>query len=160
MDKFQILPEAAQTLLSGRMCPHVVEIEGYGKVVIKHYYRGGILRHGNRRTYLKIGRIRCCHEFNILTQVRNIGVNAPQPIAFASRTKGLIFYHAWLVTKQIPGVQTIADISRKEPGRAEAVLPEVASQFNKLICHGILHVDLHPGMFWLMRWDGVYGGFR
>lgn len=145
--EFQRSPEVSQNLLSGRMRPHIAEFEEFGKVVIKHYFRGGILRHVNRRTYLKIGKnkTRSRNEFDFLNQVREMGINAPVPVAFALRTRGIFFYHAWLVTKKIPGAETLADLSRTAPERAEMVLPEVASQIKMLACQNILHVDLHPG---------------
>ncbi len=143
--EFQRSPEASQNRLSGRMRPHIAELGEFGRVVIKHYFRGGILRHVNRRTYLKIGNTRSRAEFDFLNQVREMGISAPVPVAFASRTKGVLFYHAWLATKEIPGAKTLADLSRTAPERAETVLPEVATQINMLVCRNILHVDLHPG---------------
>ncbi len=149
-------PEAAQNRLAGRMRPHVFECEDFGRVVIKHYFRGGILRHVNRRTYVKTGKTRSHAEFDILRHVRTIGINAPMPVAFASKTFGRIFYHAWLVTKEIPDAQTLADLSRSFPGRAEAVLPETATQINTLIQNGVLHVDLHPGNILVDAEDRIY----
>lgn len=143
--EFQRSPEASQSRLSGRMRPHIAELEEFGRVVIKHYFRGGILRHVNRRTYLKTGNTRSRAEFDFLNQVRKMGINAPLPVAFASRTIGLAVYHAWLVTKEIPGAETLADLSRTAPERAETILPDVATQINMLVCRNILHVDLHPG---------------
>lgn len=149
-------PEAAQNQLAGRMRPHVFECEDFGRVVIKHYFRGGILRHVNRRTYVKTGKTRSHAEFNMLRHVRNIGINAPLPVAFASKTFGRVFYHAWLVTKEIPGAHTLAALSRSVPGRAEAVLPETATQINTLIRNGVLHVDLHPGNILVDAENRVY----
>lgn len=138
-------PEAAANRMAGRMQPHIAVIEDLGRVVIKHYFRGGILRHIIRRTYLKTGKSRCRAEFETLTAVSRMGVNVPNPVAFASKSKGFFFYHAWLVTKEIPAGVALAELSRSAPHRAEAVMPEVAAQINRLIQHRLLHVDLHPG---------------
>ncbi len=138
-------PEAAANRMAGRMQPHIAVIEDLGRVVIKHYFRGGILRHIIRRTYLKTGKSRCRAEFETLTAVSRMGVNVPHPVAFASKSKGFFFYHAWLVTKEIPSGVTLAELSRSAPHRAEAVMPEVTAQINRLIKHRLLHVDLHPG---------------
>lgn len=142
---FETPPEVQAERLSGRIQPHITSIEGFGRVVIKHYFRGGALRRVNRRTYLKIGKTRGEAEFDMLNQVRGIGVNAPMPAAFAFRPTALIFYHAWLATLEIDGAKPLADLSRSNPDRAMAALPLVAAQVGRLIEHRILHVDLHPG---------------
>lgn len=143
--EFSRPPEMARTLLSGRIHPQIAEIEGFGRVIIKHYFRGGILRHINRRTYMKIGKTRSAAEFEMLTRVRDIGINAPEPVAFASISKTLAFYHAWLVLKEVPAAETLAELARSTPTRAKAILPHVSGQVKLLIRHNILHVDLHPG---------------
>lgn len=117
----------------------------FGPVVIKHYYRGGILRYINRKTYLNLGRSRCRAEYETLALVRQIGVRAPLPVAFATRPTAFAFYHAWLVTKKIPGARILADLAQCAPSQAESALPDVAKQINRLIQHHVLHVDLHPG---------------
>ena len=153
---FETPPEIQVNGLSGRIRPHVAPIGGFGRVVIKHYFRGGALRRINRRTYLKIGKTRGEAEFDMLNRVRRIGVSAPMPVAFASRPNARVFYHAWLATIEIAGAKTLADLSRSNPDRAMAVLPSVADQIDRLIRHRILHVDLHPGNVLVDADDGVY----
>jgi len=142
---FEMPPEIQEKRLSGRIQPHITFIEGFGRVVIKHYFRGGVLRRINRRTYLKIGKTRGETEFDMLNRVRRIGVNAPMPVAFGFRPTARVFYHAWLATLEIAGAKPLADLSRSDPDRAMAALPSVAAQVGRLIEHRILHVDLHPG---------------
>ncbi len=143
--EFQRPPEAARGCLSGRIRPCNIFIEGIGQVVVKHYFRGGILGNLNRRTYLKIGKTRSAAEFETLVHVRSIGVSAPEPVAFAFRKKRPVFYHAWLVTKEIQASETLADLSRTDPARAEAILKKAGEQVKRLIENGVMHVDLHPG---------------
>lgn len=145
LQAIQRTPEASLTPLSGRMRPHAAYIEGLGKVIVKHYFRGGLLWHVNRRAYLKTGDTRCRKEFEMLARVREAGINAPQPIAFASLTRHIIFYHAWLLTREIPAARTLAEISRSAPEQAIAMMPALTGQIGALIRNGILHVDLHPG---------------
>ncbi len=142
---FEKPPEASENRLAGRIRPRSVDVDGIGRVLVKHYYRGGVLRHINRRSYLKIGKIRSTAEFEILTLVRTIGVNAPEPVAFAYRTKLSVFYHAWLAAREIPGARSLAEISKTESERARTVLPSLEKQINILRDYGVLHVDLHPG---------------
>lgn len=138
------LPEQpANGILSGRTGVKKIDLQGIGKLVVKQYCRGGLLRRINRRTYLYTGKYRSQAEFETLHQVREIGVQAPEPVAFAVR--GGILYHAWLVTKELPNVRALSEVSLSAPGSARAVMPAVINQIRILIRHGIYHVDLHPG---------------
>lgn len=118
-------------------------LRDFGPVMIKPYFRGGVLGRINERTYLAGKMPRCQAEFERLLQVRQIGVNAPHPVAFAVR--GQMLYHAWLITKQLPDVRALSVLSRCRPEAARRVLPAVVEQIRLLIRHGIHHVDLHPG---------------
>jgi len=130
-------------ILNGRTQIQTKELPVAGRVVIKAYHRGGILRHINRRTYLGTGMPRSQAEFERLQHVRKIGVNAPEPLAFAVR--GRILYHAWLATRELAGARPLSAISLDSPRAAAAVMPPVIEQIRRLIQSRIHHVDLHPG---------------
>lgn len=153
-DQFGIPPESAPGSLGGRKRPAIIEIPDLGPVIVKHYFRGGLIRHINRRTYLDFKKSRGQIEFELLGHIRKIGINAPEPVAFA--TKGRFFYKGWLVTKLIQEAVTLVEISRSAPGRAEALMPVIAEQVGRLIASGILHVDLHPGNVLVDRKDRVF----
>lgn len=140
---FGLPGQKASGVLPGRIQVQTKQLDGTGPVVIKPYFRGGLLRHVNTRTYLWTGKFRSREEFERLCYVRQIGVNAPEPVAFA--VKGLLVYHAWLVTRQIPGAVSLSEICLSSPGQAGPLLPAVVEQIRTLIGHGIHHVDLHPG---------------
>lgn len=129
--------------LAGRGQPHITEIEGLGRVVIKTYYRGGILRHINQWTYIQVGKPRSQREFEYLQYVRSLGINAPEPLAYA--TKGYPLYHAWLVTREIPHTCSLSELSRENPQKAAAIMPQIVAQVQRLIAKGIYHGDFHPG---------------
>jgi 3-deoxy-D-manno-octulosonic acid kinase len=141
--RFREASHAPEGVLSGRVGNQAVEMPGFGRVVIKQFFRGGVLRHVNRRTFLGPGRTRPQKEFERLMDARRIGVNAPEPVAFA--VKGRLFYHGWLITRELPNVKPLSMLSLSSPGRAEALLPAVIEQVLRLIEHRIFHVDLHPG---------------
>lgn len=143
--------QKARGVLRGRTQVQVAELEGTGPVVIKPYFRGGLLRHINRRTYLALGKTRSRAEFEMLRHVRQIGINAPEPVAFAAQ--GSFFYRAWLVTEQIPDAVTLSQLCFSEPERARRVLAGVVRQMEILIDNGIHHVDLHPGNVLVDRGD-------
>lgn len=129
--------------LNGRSHSPVLQLDGVGPVIVKHYYRGGFIRHFNQRTYLKFGIPRSRVEFEMLQTLQRTGVRVPEPVAYAF--SGRVFYHAWLITKVIQNAQTLAALSLDNPKRARSLLPEVIRRINRLIEIGILHVDLHPG---------------
>ncbi len=154
IDTFGSPEQSSSSNLSGRAGINKIDLQGIGKVVIKQYFRGGILRHVNRRTYLYTGKPRSQTEFEMLARVRQIGVPAPEPVAFA--VKGRLLYHAWLVTKELPNVQALPELSLHAPESARAVIPAVGRQVRMLIREGIYHVDLHPGNVLVDKYHNVY----
>ena len=136
--------QPADTILGGRSQLASFDLPGYGPVVVKPYLRGGLIRHLNRRTHFRWGKIsRPQAEFDRLNQVRKIGVNAPEPVAVI--TRGNRIYHGWLVTRFIDGCRSLAEMCRKDPSGSKAVLEDIRRQVSLLIDHQILHPDLHPG---------------
>ena len=136
-------PKSSDEVLGGRIPVTSDKIDGIGSIVIKHYARGGLMRYLLKRRYLKLGAIRCQREFELLQTVRNLGINAPEPIAFAYR--GRLFYRAWLITRQISQSITLARLATREITQAQAAMTSVLEQISILIQNGIVHPDLHPG---------------
>jgi len=136
-------PKSSEGTLGGRTSVTSDEIDGIGSIIIKRYTRGGLMRYLLKQRYLKLRATRCQREFELLQAVRNLGINAPEPIAFAYR--GRLFYRAWLITRQIPQSLTLARLATQDPIQAQAVMPSVLEQISLLIHNGIVHPDLHPG---------------
>jgi len=136
-------PGSPDGVLDGRTPVICDNIDGIGSIVVKSYARGGLMRFLLKRRYLKLGATRCQREFNLLQTVRNLGVNAPEPIAFAYR--GRLLYRAWLITRQISQPITLARLATQDLSLAQAVMPSVNEQTSILIQNGIAHPDLHPG---------------
>ncbi|UCF90820.1 MAG: hypothetical protein JSW39_21415, partial [Desulfobacterales bacterium] len=88
-------------------------MNGIGAVVIKFYRRGGLIRHLVKRRYLKWGKTRGQIEYELLDQVRELGVNAPEPIAYAFC--GSLFYKGWLVVRAINQPRSLVQLSSTEP---------------------------------------------
>ena len=131
------------SVLGGRNSLIFAEIDGIGSVAIKSYTRGGWIRYLIKQRYLKVGTIRAQLEFELLQVVRNLGINAPEPVAYAHR--GNIFYRAWLVSRAIEHPLSLAMLSLKDEKRTRLVMESVVGQISLLIQNNILHVDLHPG---------------
>jgi 3-deoxy-D-manno-octulosonic acid kinase len=129
--------------LGGRGAVSTGTLPGIGSVVVKPYTRGGLLRSFVKRRYLRWGRTRSEMEYRLLGLVRDLGVNVPEPIAFAS--EGLLFYRAWLLTREVEGHRTLVEISLEDEERARAIIENLADQVGILIRNSIFHLDLHPG---------------
>ncbi len=129
--------------LDGRCAVKHIKIEDFGDVVIKQYARGGLLRMFVRNSYLRWGKTRGQREYEMLWNVRELGVNAPKPLAFAYR--GSLFYSAWLITQEIKYSETLAGLSLRDEDQALALLEKFIAQLGILIRNRIFHVDLHPG---------------
>ncbi len=140
---FQYSDATGVAALDGRTAVTPTQLDGIGSVVIKHYRRGGLLRYFIKRRYLKSGKTRAQHEFELLDTVAELGINVPQPIAFAYC--GRLFYRAWLITREIRQPLSLAGLSLQDEEKSGRVMTSVINQVSSLIQNRILHVDLHPG---------------
>jgi len=141
-------------LLGGRGLVSYARLASIGPVVIKHYKRGGALRYVNSRHYLRCGALRPETEFRLLSRVREFGLRAPEPVAFAEQ--GRLLYKGWLLTKEIENQQTLAEISLADEERLARVMRKFVAQVALLVQHRIYHVDLHPGNVLVDAEDNVY----
>jgi 3-deoxy-D-manno-octulosonic acid kinase len=129
--------------LGGRTSVIPTQLNSIGSLVIKHYRRGGLMRYFIKQRYLKLGKTRAQIEFEMLQVVRNLGINAPEPVAYAHR--GCIFYQAWLISRAIKHPLSLALLSLKDEKKTRQAMESVIGQISLLIQNDILHVDLHPG---------------
>ncbi len=141
-------------VLGGRGSIKRIDLEGVGPVIVKYNTRGGLIRLFVERTYLRTGKVCNRIEFEQLINASEIGVNVPEPVAFA--TKGLLFYQGWLVSKEIKNSETLAAVSLKDEARIGKFLDEIAGQINILINSGLHHVDLHPGNILVTDDDRIF----
>ena len=133
-------------VLEGRAAVSTIDLKDIGRVVVRSYSRGGVIRHFNKKTYLKLSAYRCQSEFELLQHLEKIGVSVPHPVAFAYQSiLGTFFYRAWLITKEISNACTLAHLSVTEPDRINPVMNKLTRQISILIENRIHHLDLHPG---------------
>ncbi|MFO7748461.1 MAG: lipopolysaccharide kinase InaA family protein [Desulfobacteraceae bacterium] len=132
-------------LLKGRISPEQTATAETGPIVVKSYMRGGLISLITRRKFLKTGTIRSKREFDFLVRAGQTGVNVPSPVAYAYTSRGLFFYEAWLITKEIPGHLSFVDICRHQQEKAAQLMPEISKTISTLVDNRIYHVDLHPG---------------
>ncbi|MDJ0801957.1 MAG: lipopolysaccharide kinase InaA family protein [Desulfobacterales bacterium] len=140
---FRAEGEPSRTTLGGRRRIPGIRLDQVGPVVVKPYYRGGLIARMNRRHYVRGGMTRSAKEFEWLRRVRKLGIRAPEPIASAHR--GGLFYRCWLVSRDVTGAASLAQVSTERPECLEASLAHCRRQVERLIANRILHPDLHPG---------------
>jgi len=147
-------PEVLNSGLNGRATIASENLDNVGQVVVKNYARGGFLKRFISRRYLKWGLIRSEREHQLLSDVRNLGINAPEPIAYAHDKK--LLYRAWLVTKQISEHKNLAEIGLEDKDRAARLTQKASEQLGTLINNKIYHVDFHPGNVVADSEDNLY----
>ncbi|MBW1893735.1 MAG: phosphotransferase, partial [Deltaproteobacteria bacterium] len=129
--------------LEGRASVTRIQLDGIGPVVIKHYMRGGLFGHFIKHFYLKLGKPRSKMEYEQMERARGFGISVPEPICFAFR--GIAFYSAWLVTREIENQLSLAQLSMMDIESAMSAVKKLALQILILIDNRIYHRDLHPG---------------
>jgi 3-deoxy-D-manno-octulosonic acid kinase len=151
---FEKTPDSSGKILEGRVRPVEDDIPGVGAVVVKHYRRGGMIRHFVKDTYVGFGKSRSRREYEMLETVRRLGVLSPEPLVWAIR--GRLIYKAYLVTGRIEGHRSLSDMGsgKKEPCRV--AVENAAGQIRLLIENRIYHVDLHPGNVLVDKEGKVY----
>jgi 3-deoxy-D-manno-octulosonic acid kinase len=151
---FNLPKNSVHSALGGRTSITVTRLQGIGSIVIKYYRRGGAIRYLMKKRYVKFGKTRCQIEYELLQKVRSLGINAPEPVAFAY--KGRLFYQCWLVTREIQNHQTLVQISRSNEEQTRMAMKAVVKQVSMLIKNKILHADLHPGNVIVDNQNQVY----
>ena len=98
---------------SGRGTTWFVQ-HGETQLVLRHYLRGGMMRHLNHDRYLFNGypKTRSIAEFNILHILLKKQLPVPTPAAAQITQQGL-FYQADLLTHKIPDAQDLIQVLRQ-----------------------------------------------
>lgn len=140
----RIAPDnAPKGTLAGRGYAGVKELPGVGRVFVKQYAHGGLLRKITGGKFLCGGLSRSRAEFDMLERVRAIGVNAPKP--FICVTKGSFLYETWLMMQEIEDSRNLVEVSKQDMDLLHDSMRKVAEQVLLLIQNKVFHVDLHPG---------------
>jgi 3-deoxy-D-manno-octulosonic acid kinase len=135
--------EVDRSTLGGRSRSVVLDLPDFGRVFVKHYSHGGLLRALTSGRFLAIGPERSRAEFEMLELVRGLGVNAPKPHAIIR--KGAMIYGTWLVMEELSETRNLVEIQNAEGDEVHRVMAALGEQLVILIRNRILHIDLHPG---------------
>ena len=129
--------------LAGRGKTAAYELPVLGRVFVKSYAHGGLLRAVTGGKFLGVGPPRSRAEFEMLDLVRSLGVQAPRPYVYV--TCGSMIYSTWLIMEEIPDTVSLVELSRLDLDGVLEAMKKLSEQLLVLIKHKILHVDLHPG---------------
>lgn len=140
--------------LAGRGYTGVQDLPQVGRVFVKQYAHGGLLRKLTGGRFVCCGPSRSQLEFGMLERVRAIGVNAPKP--YICVTKGSFFYQTWLIMEEIKDSKNLVLVSQDDSEALQDCMKAVAEQVLLLIKNNIFHVDLHPGNVLLSGSGAVY----
>jgi len=142
-ESFQLPAQPAKSVLGGRRAVIRSELPDIGPLVIKFYTRGGWIYNFVKHSYARWTERCCQREYKFLSQIRSLGIKAPEPIAYAF--KGNFIYQAWLVTREISNQETLANLNPIKNSKLKDIMLKLAAQVSILVYHSIFHTDFHPG---------------
>jgi 3-deoxy-D-manno-octulosonic acid kinase len=124
-------------------------------LVLKHYYRGGMMARLSKDLYLgcAIENSRSFKEFRLLSRLHALGLPVPQAVA-ARVDKHLCFYQADLITREIEDVSTLADVLSIQALDAET-WNSIGQTIKRFHDHDVYHADLNARNILLSRAGGL-----
>lgn len=111
--------------------------------VLRHYYRGGLIGKLINDSYWFTGycKTRAAQEFSLLTQMQQLALPAPKPIAYRVRRCGL-FYRADLLSSRIEQAQDLVAILA-EQSLEDHLWEKIGATIKRFHTHNIYHHDLN-----------------
>ena len=147
---------------TGRGTTHFAEIAGRA-VVLRHYRRGGAVRHllGDRYLWTGLQRTRPWRELAVQAALHARGLPVPQAIgARVVRAGAAPFYRADLLSERLPATRTLAQ-ALAAGGLPASVWRAVGRTIARFHAAGLEHADLNAhnillddaGEVWLIDFD-------
>ncbi len=131
------------------------------ELVLRHYWRGGLLRNVLRDRFLYLGpqRTRSREEYALLTWLRDMKLPVPRPIAARVVRHGLC-YRADILLERIPDSRDLVSILRERPlttaewqrtGRVICQMHDMGAWHSDLNAHNLM-LD-GDGKVWVIDFD-------
>lgn len=143
---------------AGRGATVLFEADGR-RLVLRHYRRGGLVRHLSDDLYLRTGlrNSRPWRELALLTRLYAGGMPVPAPVAARiAPTGGLSpWYRGDLVTGYLPGTRTLAETLQDGPLDA-ATWPQIGVTIARFHALAVDHADLNAHNVLLDEAGDVY----
>lgn len=131
-------------------------------LVLRHYFRGGLVGRLNRDLFLRqpVARSRAMAEYALLSWMERQGLPVPHPVAARFTPVAGLTYRADIITRTLPGTRTLAAALAQGPlpaqdwaaiGSAIARMHGADVDHADLNCRNILLDD--TGRIWLIDFD-------
>lgn len=144
----------------GRHQAHFLRLGGQD-MVLRHYYRGGLVGRVIRDLFLRepVAQSRAMREFTLLHWMRGQGLPVPRPLAARFHPMGL-WYRADLIMARIPRSRTLADHLAEGP-LPQALWHQIGATIARMHGLGVDHTDLNcrnillddQSQVWLIDFD-------
>jgi 3-deoxy-D-manno-octulosonic acid kinase len=115
----------------------------FGRCVLRHYRRGGMIARvmGDRYLWTGAQRTRGFVEFNLLTRLHALGLKVPAPVAARYQRQGT-HYRGDLITRRIDNAATLAQLLAQQ--RCDSALAtRVGAALAQFHAAGAYHADLN-----------------
>ena len=115
----------------------------FGRCVLRHYRRGGMVARvmGDRYLWTGAERTRGFAEFRLLAALRKRDLPVPEPIAARYQRNGA-HYRADLIMRRIEGVTTLAELLARQRADAQ-IAARVGTAIAQFHANGAYHADLN-----------------
>lgn len=128
-----------------------------GEIVIKHYRRGGWVARLSYDKYVFAGwhRSRSFIEWRMLAELYQEKLPVPEPLAAICVKHGRV-YRAGLLTRYIPGAQTLAQLLRSNPDQMALLAIKTGQLLAQFHAADVMHVDINPDNIVMDQNDRVW----
>jgi len=135
-------PASGASDLAGRGSTHFIAVQGRD-CVLRHYYRGGMVRHISTDRFVWAGecRTRSFSEWRLLAALHDRELPVPRPVAGRYVRRGF-FYTADLITERLPGVRSLAAalVDASQPADVWTGIGAMLARFHRAL---VFHADLN-----------------
>ncbi|RUO64871.1 3-deoxy-D-manno-octulosonic acid kinase [Idiomarina ramblicola] len=113
-------------------------------LLLRHYYRGGLVGKINKDRFLRepAQRSRAIHEFDLLSKLRELGLPVPRPVAARMEKTAVFSYKADILVEVIPGAIDVYRLLREKQLSAE-LWQKLGGVIKQLHDTGVYHSDLN-----------------